>query len=170
MRAHEGVDPFHQAHSFVRGHWGRSADSTPMIIAKCSHDTDIITWLMNSPCKSVSSFGGTNYFNKSNTPDGATKRCTDGCPHTESCLYSSLRYTTDRKRWLDMVHPNPDEERTVEKTTEWLKESNWGRCVYHCVNDVVDHQVVNMQFKNGTTASLLMVAFDVGRTSEIYGT
>jgi len=170
MRAHEGVDPYHQAHSFVRGHWGKTADSTPMIIAKCSHDTDVITWLMDSPCKTVSSFGGTTYFKESNAPEGATKRCTDGCPHAETCLYSSLRYTSDRERWLDMVYPNPDEERTTEKTIEWLKESQWGRCVYHCDNDVVDHQVVNMQFENGTTASLSMTAFDAGRTLEIYGT
>ena len=170
MRAHEGVDPFHQAHSFVRGHWGRSADSTPMIIAKCSHDTDVITWLMDSPCKTVSSFGGTSYFNQAHAPEGATKRCTDGCPHVQTCLYSALRYTTDRERWLDMVYPNPDEERTSEKTIEWLKESKWGRCVYHCDNDVVDHQLVNMQFENGSTASLSMTAFDIGRTLEIYGT
>ena len=170
MRAHEGVDPFHQAHSYVRGHWAKSADSTPMIIAKCSHDTDIITWLMDSPCKSVSSFGGKTYFNESNAPEGATKRCTDGCPHAETCLYSSLRYTTDRERWLDMVYPNPEEERAAEKTIEWLKVSEWGRCVYDCDNDVVDHQVVNMQFVNGTTASLSMTAFDCGRTLEIYGT
>ena len=33
MRTHEGVEPFHQAHSFVRGHWRSSRGSTPMIVA-----------------------------------------------------------------------------------------------------------------------------------------
>ena len=33
------------------------------------------------------------------------------------------------------------------------------KCVYKCNNNVVDHQVVNMQFKNGGTAQLTMTAF-----------
>ncbi|MGJ8656293.1 MAG: Gfo/Idh/MocA family protein [Akkermansiaceae bacterium] len=170
IRAHEGVDAFHQAHSFVRGHWAKSAESTPMIIAKCCHDTDIISWLMDSPCKSVSSIGGISHFSEKHAPEGATERCTDGCPHADTCLYSSLRYTSDRERWLNMVFPNPTEERTKEEILDWLSVSPWGRCVYKCDNDVVDHQQVMMDFENGTSATLSMTAFDCGRTLEIYGT
>lgn len=170
IRAHEGVEPFHQAHSFVRGHWAKSADSTPMIIAKCSHDTDIISWLMQSPCKSVSSMGGISHFSNEHAPEGATERCTDGCPHAETCIYSSLRYTTDRERWLGMVYPDPTKERETQEILDWLSVSPWGRCVYKCDNDVVDHQQVIMEFENGASASLSMTAFDAGRTLEIYGT
>ena len=170
LRAHEGVEPFHQAHSFVRGHWAKSAESTPMVIAKTSHDTDIISWLTASRCTSVSSIGSTSYFNAAHAPEGATKRCTDGCPHSETCTYSALRYTTDRERWLEMVYPTPDAERSTEEILEWLKTSPWGRCVYHCDNDVVDHQQTLMQFENGVSATLSMPAFDSGRTLEIYGT
>lgn len=170
IRAHEGVDPYHQAHSFVRGHWAKSADSTPMIIAKCCHDTDIISWLMKSPCKSVSSVGGISHFSDQHAPEGATDRCTDGCPHVETCIYSSLRYTTDKENWLNMVYPDPVKERKTEEILDWLKVSPWGRCVYKCDNDVVDHQQVIMEFENGTSASLSMTAFDSGRTLEIYGT
>ena len=170
MRAHEGVEAFHQAHSYVRGHWAKSAESTPMIIAKCCHDTDLISWLMNSRCKSVSSMGKLSYFTPENAPDGATKRCTDGCPVAETCLYSALRYTQDKKNWLNMVYPDPTKERTTDEVINWLQSSKWGRCVYHADNDVPDHQQVIMEFENGSTASLSMTAFDCGRTIEIYGT
>lgn len=68
-----------------------------------------------------------------------------------------------------MVYPDP-ENRTKQDVLAWLGESKWGRCVYQCDNDVVDHQVVNMEFEKGTTASLTMTAFDLGRNMEIYGT
>lgn len=43
FNANEGVGAWHFAHSFVRGHWGNSKTSTPMIVAKCCHDMDILT-------------------------------------------------------------------------------------------------------------------------------
>ena len=45
---------------------------------------------------------------------------------------------------------------TPENLLEALKEGAYGRCVYHCDNDVVDHQVVNMVFDRGTSVSLTM--------------
>lgn len=169
LNANEGVEPFHQAHSFVRGHWSKSADSTPMIIAKCSHDLDVISWLVNDHCKKVSSFGGIQHFNSNNAPEGATQRCGDGCPHAQTCTYSTERYFDDRERWLDMIYPDP--ENIVEaEVREWLKSAPWGRCVYHCDNDVVDHQIVNMEFQSGVSASLTMTAFDSGRHFQIFGT
>jgi len=173
LHAHEGVEAWHQTHSYVRGHWAKSAESTPMIMAKCSHDTDYIAWLMNSRCASVSSFGRLSYFTEKNTPEGATDRCTSGCPHATpqggSCMYDAHRYLSDKGNWLNMVYPHPT-ERTDEDVLKWLQTSPWGRCVWKCDNDVVDHQVVNMDFENGTTASLTMTAFDLGRSIEIFGT
>jgi predicted dehydrogenase len=173
MHAVEGAEAWHQAHSFVRGHWGRQEESTPMIIAKCSHDTDYIAWLMQSHCKSVSSFGRLSYFKAEHAPEGATDRCTSGCPHAApqggSCMYDAHLYLGKHERWLDMVYPHPT-DRTEEEVVEWLKSSPWGRCAWKCDNDVVDHQVVNMDFENGATASLTMTAFDFGRSLDIYGT
>ncbi|BDS06721.1 oxidoreductase [Oceaniferula spumae] len=173
IHACEGVEAWHQTHSFVRGHWGKSADSTPMIIAKCSHDTDYLAWLMSSRCTSVSSFGRLSHFREENAPEGATDRCTSGCPHAApqggTCMYDAHHYLDKNKRWLDMVFPHPT-KRSDEEVLEWLKVSPWGRCAWKCDNDVVDHQVVNMDFENGATASLTMTAFDVGRSIEIFGT
>lgn len=84
-------------------------------------------------------------------------------------MYDTHRYLNDKSGWLNMVYPHPT-ERTDEEVLEWLKTSPWGRCTWKCDNDVVDHQVVNMNFENGTTASLTMTAFDLGRSIEIFGT
>jgi len=78
IRASEGVEPFHQAHSFVRGHWSKSADSIPMIVAKCSHDADLLCWLAGSAPAKISSFGGLEWFRPANAPPHAPPRCTDG--------------------------------------------------------------------------------------------
>ena len=169
IRASEGVEPFHQAHSFVRGHWARSADSTPMIVAKCSHDADLLCWLSGAGPRSVSSFGGLNWFHSGNAPAGAPGRCTDGCPAAPDCPYDAHRYLSDKRRWLTMVmdHAESADDRQIE---DFLKSSPWGRCVYRCDNDAVDHQIVAVEMEGGITASLTMTAFDNGRTIEVHGT
>jgi len=168
MRTHEGVEPFHQAHSFVRGHWRSSVGSTPMIVAKCSHDADLLCWLAGSPAGSLSSYGDRTWFREENAPAGSPARCTDGCP-VKDCLYDSRRYLTDKRRWLGMVMDGADgaDDETVLR---FLHTSPWGRCAYRCDNDVVDHQVLACVMENGITATHTMTAFDFGRAIEIYGT
>lgn len=53
-----------------------------------------------------------------------------------------------------------------------LGKGNYGRCVYHCDNNVVDHQVVSLQFEDDITSAFTMSAFtnDVSRTIKIMGT
>ena len=50
IQASENVGYWHQAHSFVRGNWRRSGDTSPMILAKCCHDMDLLVWLTGSRC------------------------------------------------------------------------------------------------------------------------
>ena len=169
IQAIEGVEPYHQAHSFVRGHWSRAEDSSPMILAKSSHDMDILHWLAGAPVRAISSFGRTGYFHAGNAPAGATARCTDACPHAGTCFYDSHRYLADKRNWLGMVLP---EAATMQddEILAFLRTSPWGRCVWRCDNDAVDHQVIAMDFANGATATFTMTAFESGRELAIFGT
>lgn len=169
LRALEGVDPWHQAHSFVRGHWAVKGKSNPMILAKCCHDLDLICWFMGGRVRKVGSHGNLSHFKVANAPEGAPDRCTDGCPVGESCAYNSLLYINKHRGWLRHVFDKTDTATNAE-IREWLSKSPWGRCVYRCDNDVVDHQIVTMEFDHGSTASLTMTAFAQGRELEIYGT
>ena len=63
INATENVAYWHQCHSYVRGNWHNVSETAPQILTKCSHDFDIITWLMNKKPTDVSSFGNLNFFN-----------------------------------------------------------------------------------------------------------
>lgn len=170
LNAIEGVQPWHQAHSFVRGHWSVKAKSSPMILAKSCHDMDILAWLIDSPHTHLSSYGALTHFRPENAPAGAPPRCTDGCPVGDTCRYNAALYCKpDGRRWLAMVHDRA-KEATDAEILEWLKTSPWGRCAYRCDNDVVDHQVIAARFRSGVTATFTMTAFDEGRQIEIFGT
>jgi len=171
----EPVNYWHQAHSFVRGNWGNTEKSSPMLLAKSCHDLDWIRYVMNKPCERVSSFGSLFHFKKEQQPTGAADRCLD-CPDTveEKCPYSAKRFYFDRLHkgnldWpLNILSAVPDKK----SITDALRSEPYGRCVYACDNNVVDHQVVNMEFEGGRTASFTMTAFagKSGRETIIFGT
>jgi predicted dehydrogenase len=64
------------------------------------------------------------------------------------------------------------DEVTEEGVTAALKTGPYGRCVYACDNDVVDHQVVAMEFETGVTATFTMTGFtpSLDRRTQIFGT
>ncbi|MFZ5815211.1 MAG: Gfo/Idh/MocA family protein [Bacillota bacterium] len=166
----ENVGWYHVAHSYVRGNWRRTAESSPMILAKSCHDLDLIHWLVGEPCLQVSSFGSLMHFRPENAPPGATARCTDGCPAEPNCPYSALKIYMgngpDWVVWAATADPSP------EGRLRALQEGPYGRCVYHCDNDVVDHQVVNLAYQSGLTVSFSMVGFsrEITRTAKLFGT
>ena len=165
IMAIENVGWFHQAHSFVRGNWANSDETSPMILQKCCHDMDIYTWLLGKKCKAISSVGDTHLFKKECAPEGATPYCLGGCKAKENCKFDAEKiYITNPatgirngNTWMAGVAcgVNPTEERTYEA----LKNGQYGRCVYMCDNNVVDHQQTNLLFEDGTTMSFTMCAF-----------
>ncbi|MGW0484400.1 Gfo/Idh/MocA family protein [Nonomuraea sp. NPDC003214] len=167
----EPVGWWHQAHSYVRGNWRRADESTFMLLAKSCHDLDWLVHLMGRQVRRVSSFGGLKHFRPENRPAGATARCLD-CPAEPGCPYSARRIylpLAGQDRWpLSVLTDDVSEQGVLEA----LRTGPYGRCVYDCDNDVVDHQVVNMEFEGGATASFTMTGFTPAahRQTRIFGT
>ncbi len=180
VEAIERVAYWHQAHSFVRGNWHVASQTTPMILAKCCHDMDMILWLTGKECQRVSSFGHLTHFTAANAPAGAAQRCTDGCPHADTCPYNAEAYYLGMFRkngdsWpVNVVAPEPTEEKIIAalRAGENAYGCDYGRCVYRMNNDVVDHQVVTMQLADDVTVSFTMTAFTAtgGRCIRLMGT
>jgi predicted dehydrogenase len=165
----ENIGYYHMAHSFVRGNWRNSKESSPIILAKSCHDMDILLWLSGKRCTKISSFGNLSYFRADRAPENAGDRCLhcsieDGCPYSAKKLYyKHIGY------WPTSVI---SDIQTEEGVTKALEEGPYGRCVFKCDNDVCDHQVTIMEFEGGTTATFNLCAFtdDIHRTIKIMGT
>ena len=210
----ENVSYFHMAHSYVRGNWRNTANSAPIIVAKCCHDLDLLYWFLGEKCTHLSSFGNLRHFKAENAPEGAPGRCTEGCPTAETCpfyapriyinsipikqavarannlfysqfgkltlnqpklakdigmIVSPLRVLTEYSGWpRSTITEQPQSDEVVLKA---LQTGPYGRCVYHCDNNVVDHQVVSMIFPSGITATLTMHghSHQEGRTLRVDG-
>ena len=170
IQHNENVAYWHQAHSYVRGNWRNSVDSSPMILAKSCHDMDILLWLAGADCVRLSSFGSLTHFKSSNAPEGAPERCLDGCPAGDGCIYHAAKlYLMENTDWPTSVI---SADTSLEARTRALREGPYGRCVYRCDNNVVDHQVVNIEFANEVTAAFTMCAFtgSITRTIKLMGT
>ena len=146
----------HMAHSYVRGNWRRSEDTNPMILAKSCHDLDILRWIIDKRCTYISSFGSLKWFRKENAPDGSTPRCTDGCAVEAECPYSAIKIYHEKRKFLGVFDLPDNRADWGTAILKELKHGPYGRCVYHCDNDVVDHQIVGMQFEDEVTANFSM--------------
>ncbi len=169
----EPVGYWHYAHAFVRGNWRRSDEASFMLLAKSCHDIDWLRHVIGRPIERVSSFGSLTHFTPANKPAGSADRCLD-CAVESNCAYSSTRL------YLGMVGRGSTgwpvsvlvDEVTEESVRQALRDGPYGRCVYSSDNDVVDHQVVSMEFAGGTTATFQMVGFSahMDRRTQIFGT
>jgi predicted dehydrogenase len=182
----ENVAYWHFAHSYVRGQWRRSDESSPIILAKSCHDLDIIYWLVGAPYRRVHAFGSRVHFRSESAPAGAPARCTDGCPVAESCVWYAPRlylegqpiahvtqYATSpvvrvlgrlakplmRRRFRRWPATVISDDLSRQARLDALKTGPYGRCVYHCDNDVPDQQSINLEFENGITASMSLHGF-----------
>lgn len=171
----EPVGYYHFAHSFVRGNWRREDESSPLLLAKSCHDIDWITDVVGRTVARVSSFGSLTHFRPERAPEGATDRCLT-CPLQDTCQYSATTLyrgglrNGGTKQYFARIMAEGD--LSEEGVSAALAHGPYGRCVYHSDNDVVDHQVVNLEFDDGATASFTLAAFTPleNRHTKVFGT
>ncbi|MGH9136477.1 MAG: Gfo/Idh/MocA family protein [Acidimicrobiales bacterium] len=170
----EPVGWFHFAHSFVRGAWRREDESGPLLLTKSCHDLDWLSYVVGAPASRVSSFGSLSVFTPANKPALASDRCITcaveaDCPYSAVAMYrAGLVPDSDESYFTRVMAP----VYTSEAVDEALRTGPYGRCVYDCDNDAVDHQVVNIEYANGVTASFTLSAFTrfEDRRTSIFGT
>lgn len=174
----EHISWWHFCHSYVRGNWRREEDTTPMLLAKCCHDMDLLYWFAGSKCKSLSSYGELSYFTKANAPKGATATCFD-CPHKDKCIFEcEYQYVGrggkhNKFPWGTYAFCTAGKKKDViEALKNGERGKLWSRCVFGCDNDVVDCQTVNMEMENGVKIVMTANAFNEKdhRHTEIRGT
>ncbi|QKW24011.1 Gfo/Idh/MocA family oxidoreductase [Kitasatospora sp. NA04385] len=171
----EPIGSYHFAHSFVRGNWRREDESSSLLLAKSCHDIDWLADIVGRRVAKVSSFGSLSHFRPEAAPAGATERCVS-CPLQDTCAYSATTLYRDglrnggTKQYFTRVVTAG--ELTEQAVTDALTDGPYGRCVYHSDNDVPDHQVVNLEFDGGVTASFTLTAFTPleNRHTKIFGT
>ncbi len=192
----ENLGYWHFIMSYVRGFASKSVDVISFLSAKGIHDFDLITWFANSHPTSVSSYGKLSYFREENAPEGAPERCLDGCPVEKTCpfhaykqyirpgfpqipvsLLTGITPGTLVDGYIKYPHlrslsaynlTSVDREGRIKE----LEEGPHGRCVFRCDNDVMDHQLVNIEYEGGKLATLSLSAFSLTweRTLNINGT
>ena len=165
----ENIPLIDQVHSFTRGNFRSTDVACPIILSHCCHDLDLISWYAGARCTQVASFGGLTHFHAKNAPDGAPERCLDGCPESGNCAYYAPDfYLTEDTGWPTSTIGT---DMSFEGRLKALRTGPYGRCVYHCDNNVADNQSVIMRFENDVTANFSLQPFarTSGRTLKITG-
>ena len=167
----EPVDHIHMSHSYVRGNWHNSKETTPIILAKSCHDLDILRWMIGKRCTSISAMGNLKWFRRENAPEGSTDRCMDGCAVEKNCPYSALQVYYRDRGYIYVFDLPEEKEKQGDAILGYLRSTNYGRCVYRMDNDQPDHYITNIQFENNITAAFSMEALTSygGRRTRVMG-
>ena len=172
VRHSENVAYWHFIHSYVRGLWRREDETSPLLMAKCCHDMDLLYWILGSRCESLSSYGDLVFFNEKNAPEYSTLYCED-CPKRGECPYDAYLQYLGRGD-----HPAPKfpwgtypvaNVGTKERLEAALHKGQYGR--WHSDNTVNDYQLVQMAFENGVHVQFSVEAFsnENYRKTHIFG-
>ncbi len=135
--------------SYMRRWHRKKVNSGSFLLAKCSHDLDLLAWLANSHPVKVASFGGNNFFLPSKQPETHCSKC----PDKKVCPYEFTRQSDNFIFIDDRAHKDP------------LKY-NLDLCVYNDDKDIVDNQVVIIEFENKIRAQFSLQCFYPGDLSE----
>lgn len=167
----EHIGPDRMGHTFVRGGWARKEATGPIFLSKCCHDVDFILSLCGAGAKAitVNSEGSIELFKLSKAPEGSAERCI-ACP-VKDCRYNAVNLYRERREWIAGfdVPPGKSLDQVIESV---LGESQFGRCVYRCPNDVYDTQTVEIRLANGIRLRMSLEGTSAmeGRETVIKGT
>ena len=161
----EHVSYHHFGVSYVRGKWANEhICGSPLLLAKSCHDIDLMMWLKGGTKPvAVSSFGSDYQFRPDRKPEGAGHNCMIDCPKAieEKCMFSARKnYLEPEMHWQDYVCRELEGgEISYESCKKSLQnpDNNFGRCVWECEHDLVDHQSVIVNFEDGVTGSFSLV-------------
>ena len=157
----EHVSYHHFTSCYVRGKWNNTQTcGASVLLAKCCHDIDLITWFMSGvEPVSVDSMGGLFFFNQANAPADSGTHCMLDCPREKNCDYSVRRMHLDHPLfWNAYVWPthaySPELNNHEQRLREIMeKDFPHSRCVWKCNNNQVDRQSVLISFADGTVAT-----------------
>ena len=175
IRHAENIGFWHFSHSFVRGHWHKEGETSPMILAKCCHDMDLLYWWIGAKFQSVSSNGQLTFYHPGNKPAHAADRCCD-CPLRETCLYDAeLQYLGRQDHpqplfpWGTYAVTNLPGKENIKKA---LETNDYGTCVFAGDNDVMDCQTAQFVFENGVSVQFSVNGFSNHnyRSTHFFGT
>lgn len=133
----ESLGVMHGA-SYMRRWHRKSANSGGFLLAKCSHDLDLMSDLTDSLPRRVSSFGGTDFFTPDKQKAPVCSKCSD-----ETCRF---------RFHGEMVRMTPDEIRDPAA-------KNFDLCVFNADKDVVDNQQVILEYANGVRGTFSLNLF-----------
>jgi predicted dehydrogenase len=169
----EHVAYWHFTHSYVRGKFRSRALAAPLVLAKTCHDMDLLVWFADRLPARVASFGSLLHLRADRAPAGAPGRCSEGCPVQPDCPHDAVRFYLDPDERTARMWPWTDlsADPSREARRRALEAGPYGRCVYRCDNDVVDHQVLIAEFEGGTTATFTVhgAASEEKRTIRVSG-
>jgi hypothetical protein len=167
----EPIEHIHMSHSYVRGNWHNSKQTTPIILAKSCHDLDILRWMIGKNSQSIAAMGDLKWFRKENAPSGSTDRCMNGCAIESSCPYSAMKIYYRERGWTYVFDLPEEKEKQGDAILEYLRTTNYGRCVYRMDNDQPDHYVTSILFEDNITVNFSMEAFTSysGRRTRVMG-
>lgn len=142
VEAKETLGYLHGASFFRRWHRFKK-NNGGFLNAKCSHDMDILNWIVADEPFFVSAFGGRSYFN---LKEDAAESCTD-CKLRFGCRYSYKSSDYGDYNCMEAI------------------------CPFNAEKDIADHEVVNIEYRNGVTASFTVstLSAEATRTMVIFG-
>ena len=93
-----------------------------MLLAKCCHDFDWLSFVIGRRCVAVSSFGSLTHFRAAERPAGAADRCLEcglepACPFSAPRLYLGMAERGETDWRVDVVAWPPTPENVAAATT-----------------------------------------------------